>query len=109
MTQVRVINVKRKGGAALPRCVYVGRQCRGWRAHPLANPFKVQDYAERWQCLHAYRKWLLARPTLEADLAELWEACEHGALPLGCWCSPLSCHGDVLAHELAKRFGGGEG
>lgn len=43
---------------------------------------------------------------------DLWEACDHGRKPLGCWCinathgdgQPVVCHAQILAEELHKRF-----
>ncbi|MBY0515109.1 MAG: DUF4326 domain-containing protein [Gemmataceae bacterium] len=127
---IRVVNVR---GLNRPEqragVVYVGRKFAGWDGHPLGNPFKPRPInqdewtgtsagywhmvgEERDSCLAKYWAWLLARPTVEADLAALWEATGHGAKPLGCWCrnatagdgSPLVCHAQVLAEELAERF-----
>ena len=87
--------------------VYVGRPFAGWKGHALANPFKGPGALER------YSEWLLSRPTLEADLAALWEETDRGRLPLGCWCThgsvgvrhePVVCHAQVLARELFWRF-----
>lgn len=115
---MRVINVR---GLRTPEqrhgvVVYCGRVFAGWPGHPLANPFHLghpaDDYLARSACVERYTTWLLARPTLEADLAALWEQTEHGALPLGCWCcnsttgdgSPLVCHAQILGDMLADRF-----
>jgi hypothetical protein len=93
---------------------YVGRRFAGWPGHPLGNPFRPGQSLTA--CLDRYRSWLLGRPTLEADLARLWKECEHGAKPLGCWCTtdevcpgvdpgPLVCHAQILAVEIVKRKG----
>ena len=45
-------------------------------------------------------------------LAELWEKCERGAKPLGCWCvnatagdsTPMQCHAQILAEMLHYRY-----
>jgi hypothetical protein len=120
---VRVINIRGlRTDRERAEVVYVGRRWAGvrrggsrhetrpvvWHAHPLANPFrlsKVADAAERAACLESYRTWLLARPTLDADLAALWKQTQGGRLPLGCWCHPRPCHADVLAELLNARFG----
>ncbi len=116
---MRVINVRGLKGAGRRGVVYCGRPFAGWVGHALANPFKPKPYGnggasqtqmdlhaerERAECIAKYRAYLLARPTLEADLAALWEECQHGALPLGCWCAPDSCHCDVLAELLTERY-----
>lgn len=71
------------------------------------DPFPLPQGAtleQRVECIARYRAWLLARPTLEADLAALWEETEHGKKCLGCWCYPEPCHCDVLVEEIGKRF-----
>lgn len=121
---IRVMNVR---GLNRPDqragIVYVGRPFAGWPGHPLANPLGVSRWATAsavGDCLSRYADWLDARPTLAADLAALWAACEGGRLPLGCWCCeavirprsmgtdgrPTRCHAEILAARLIDRFGG---
>lgn len=120
---IRVVNVR---GLNRPnqreQVVYCGRPFAGWAGHRLANPFRprslIEDFVNKKagleDCLQRYRIWLLARQTLETELAALWEECRHGALPLGCWCcnattgdgSEVVCHAQVLAEMLNERFGG---
>lgn len=110
---VRVVNVKglnkpeqRKG------IVYVGRKFAGWPEHELHNPFKPAAGEPIGTCLGKYRASLLARLTLEDDLAALWAETERGKRPLGCWCctavagdgSEVVCHAQILAEMLAERF-----
>lgn len=59
------------------------------------NPFPMRDYKDRERVIKSYREWLPTQPHLMESLHEL-----KGKV-LGCWCSPLPCHGDVLA-ELAN-------
>ena len=123
---IRVVNVTasnlRKLGLVTEQVVYVGRGGRfhKWPHHPLANPFKPGDIRYRDLphdaavscCLMDYRAWLLSRPNVEQLLADVWEACEHGAKPLGCFCvnaeygdgQPVICEAQILAEELHKRF-----
>lgn len=70
--------------------VYIGRPSK-W-----GNPFVVGQHGNRSQCIEKYRVWLLRQPALVAALPEL-----KGKV-LGCWCSPMACHGDVLV-ELANQ------
>lgn len=82
----------------LPFDVYIGRPSK-W-----GNPFthlKGNTLAEfrvetREQAVESYREYLLNNTSLMNDLHEL-----KGKV-LGCWCSPQSCHGDILV-ELANR------
>lgn len=121
MPRVRVVNVRGLPPADRAGVVYVGRRWAGvrgvkkkpgdqtvvWPAHELANPFRLPMHAsdaERAACIAAYTAWLTARPSLDADLAGLWAATDGGRLPLGCWCAPDSCHADVLAELLHRRY-----
>jgi hypothetical protein len=78
--------------------IYVGRAMHrgGWHlsASPLANPFGIGVDGDREQGIAKYRVFLLGRADLLALLPDL-----HGKR-IGCWCTPLSCHADVIA-ELA--------
>lgn len=111
---IRVINVK---GLNKPEqrvsIVYVGRKFAGWPEHELHNPFKPKAGEPVGTCLAKYKAGLLARLTLDADLAALWEECRCGKKPLGCWCvnwdgtgaGPQECHAVILATMLMERFG----
>jgi hypothetical protein len=82
--------------------VYIGRPSK-W-----GNPFThwsdgttlakhvVED---REAAVNAYREWITNGDGkhLLNDLHEL-----KGGKILGCWCSPLACHGDVLLELLDK-------
>jgi hypothetical protein len=70
--------------------VYIGRPSR-W-----GNPFKVEEFDTREECLAAYRKWLVRQPELLSAVRQ-----ELRGKDLVCWCKPLSCHGDVLL-EIAN-------
>lgn len=65
--------------------VYIGRPSK-W-----GNPFVVGKDGTRKDVIAKYEAWLMQNPGLLADLPEL-----RGKV-LGCWCSPMDCHGDVLA------------
>jgi hypothetical protein len=95
------------------RVVYVGRKFAGWPEHEFHNPFKPVPGEPVGACLARYKAKVLARLTLEEDLAALWEETGCGKKPLGCWCvdasagdgSEVVCHGQVLAELLSERFG----
>ena len=77
--------------------VYIGRPSK-W-----GNPFSHKSgtqaqfvVATREDAVTKYREWLMTQQHLLDSLFEL-----RGKV-LGCWCSPLACHGDVLA-ELANK------
>ena len=79
--------------------VYIGRPSK-W-----GNPFSHKSgtkaefiVKDRDAAVAAYRDWIMTQEDLLVDLHEL-----KGKV-LGCWCSPLACHGDVL-EELANDQG----
>lgn len=66
--------------------VYVGRGSK-W-----GNPFShIGSEMTRKDAIESYENWLKEQPELMLELPEL-----KGKV-LGCYCKPLSCHGDVLA------------
>ena len=91
---------------------YVGRAFAGWPASKWGNPHKVGRWTPEaaGAAVKLFRAHAASQPP--GWLAELWEACAHGAKPLGCWCldwdgtGPLLplCHAAVLAEELNLRF-----
>lgn len=71
--------------------MYIGRP------GPWGNPFKMKDksVAERKRVIEEYRHWLHHTEAGKAK-AEIAKA-ELKGKTLACHCSPLACHGDVLA------------
>jgi Domain of unknown function (DUF4326) len=93
-----------RGDPGIADVVYVGRPMYrgGWRlpGHPLANPYRAGRDGTAAQVVDQYRRWLLARPGLPAQLAAL------RGRRLGCWCPDgQPCHARVLA-ELADATTG---
>lgn len=70
--------------------VYVGRPGK-W-----GNPFILGKDGTREEVLIKYEAWLVQQTDLLKDLKEL-----RGKV-LGCWCSPKSCHGDILLRMANK-------
>ena len=70
--------------------VYIGRPSK-W-----GNPFVLGQDGTRSEVIKKYKDWILTQPDLLNKLSEI-----KGKI-LGCWCSPLPCHGDVLV-ELANK------
>lgn len=80
-----------------PYDVYIGRGSK-W-----GNPFSHKmgtkaDHvvATRKEAVEKYEEWIRTQPELMADLSSL-----EGKV-LGCWCSPKSCHGDVLVKLIEE-------
>lgn len=82
-------------GRIPPGAVYVGRQARGLRRSPFANPFTTKRYG-RDEAIRLYREYLLTTPgLLDAARAEL------AGRDLACWCNPGDpCHADVLLESI---------
>jgi hypothetical protein len=71
--------------------VYIGRPSK-W-----GNPYVIGPHGSREEVIAKCRAWIANRPHLLADLPSL------RGKRLGCFCSPLPCHGDVLA-EMADHY-----
>ncbi len=69
--------------------VYIGRPSK-W-----GNPFVIGEDGSRKEVIEKYKKYILEKFTKEQIQEEL-----KGKI-LGCWCSPLDCHGDILS-EIAN-------
>jgi hypothetical protein len=70
--------------------VYIGRGSK-W-----GNPFIMGKDGNRESVIAKYREYILEKKELLDDLKEL-----KGKI-LGCYCKPLSCHGDILI-ELTEK------
>lgn len=84
----KVLNKYKDG---LPKnSVYIGRPSK-W-----GNPFVIGKDGTREEVIAKYREWLLSQPEkVEAVKREL------AGKDLVCFCSPKTCHGDILI-ELAN-------
>lgn len=81
--KTRVVHCRKE-----PSDIFIGRPSQ-W-----ANPYHIGPDGTRSQVVAKYREWVIRQPRLLRELRSL------RGLSLGCVCSPLPCHGDVLA-ELA--------
>lgn len=77
---MKVVHCKRE-----PYDVYIGRPSQ-W-----GNPFVIGPDGTREEVIAKYEEWLTKQP----DLIEKAKV-ELKGKTLGCFCSPLGCHGDVL-------------
>lgn len=87
--------------------IYIGRRCAGWRQSPLANPFKPKHEGQRTWVIDLYTEWLWGKmkevpdPKVTNELSRIAGMVQRGeAVQLGCWCSPLACHGDVVKEAV---------
>ena len=71
--------------------VYIGRPSK-W-----GNPFIIGRDGNRDEVIAKYREYILSKPHLIEDAKR-----ELKGKILGCYCAPLSCHGDILS-EIANK------
>ena len=90
-TETRVANLR---DGIPPDGVYIGRAGRGFDGY-FGNPFALGRDGDREQVIEKYRAYFLRRiltdPEFYARVMEL-----RGKVLL-CFCSPLACHGSVIA------------
>lgn len=93
---------------------YVGRAFAGWPESPLGNQYKGANAVPN------FAKWLTDHPDRVALLSAVWEECERGKKPLGCWCvgtlkwpwyvnlidEPV-CHAQVIALQIIELIESG--
>jgi hypothetical protein len=66
------------------------------------NPFRIGPKQTREQAIARYRANFLIRVEKDEDFREaVLSLCGKR---LGCWCTPLPCHGDVIVEWLAEQF-----
>ena len=90
-----------------PFDVYIGRKTNQYpeEGGRWGNPFVIGEEGNRKEVIEKYRLWLkgkLDSPNLESPPTIQQIRNELQGKVLGCWCSPLPCHGDVLA-RIANR------
>ena len=82
-----------------PYDVYIGRPSIWGNPYSHNNGTSAKFLVEtRREAIKAYEAYLLRQP----DLVERARRELRGKV-LGCWCAPLSCHGDVLARIANTR------
>ena len=69
------------------------------------NPFVLSKVLldkgyTREECIHDYRKYFYNRIQNELTFQEA--VLKLKGKPLGCWCTPLPCHGDIIIEYLDK-------
>lgn len=82
--------------------VYIGRanRSRALAQSIFANPYPIGKDYNREQCLELYEKYIrymLAETEYFKD-----KLLTLKGKRLGCWCTPLACHGDVLVKILGE-------
>lgn len=70
--------------------VYIGRPSK-W-----GNPFIAGVDGTRTEVIQKFKTYLYSNPELMSSLHEL------EGRDLVCWCSPKSCHGDILVQAVKE-------
>jgi len=99
MSSVSVVSVKSFGWVGVE---YVGRG----KGSVLGNKFKIGVDGDRKEVIEKYKSWLwrYVKEGIKGVMSDVWKELlrickkvkEGGDVVLGCWCSPLGCHGDVI-------------
>lgn len=71
--------------------IYIGRGTK------YGNPFRIGVDGNRKEVLEKFRNYLNENIQLQKDVMKL------KGLILGCHCSPLDCHGDIIAEFIENR------
>jgi len=80
--------------------VYIGRECYGYSGSIFANPFKIGISGTRQEVIEKYKRYIRKRIDMEPGYRQKVLALKDKKL--GCWCSPLPCHGDVLIEIIEE-------
>jgi len=84
-----VVNVNKE------KCdIYIGRPSM------FGNPYEIGKDGDRKQVINKYRSWFYKK------LENKWfhdRVLELIDKKIGCWCSPLECHGDVIVEYLEGK------
>ena len=83
-TKTRVVHCRRE-----KYDVYIGRPSK-W-----GNPFIIGKDGSRQDVIVKYRMFVVNSPHLRKRIVP-----ELKGKTLGCWCTPLPCHGDVIIDYL---------
>lgn len=75
------------------------------RGSPLGNPYKINNYMTREQCIINYEEYIIRELEKENkeilnELIRLFNIALKQELNLVCYCSPKPCHGDIIKKIL---------
>ncbi len=102
MALTRVVNVRdlTHDWENDPAFVYIGRQGRGHEGY-FGNPFYLSPGQDRGTTLAAYSKYFHDRLANDGLFCtNIWDL---RGKTLVCFCSPLPCHGNVIAAHIGRR------
>lgn len=79
--------------------VYIGRTFGGYEDQGFGNPFPFGG--SRTRSIAMFKSYFYDR--VKNDPAFKQRVEELRGKTLGCWCKPLSCHGDVIVEYLENN------
>lgn len=91
---IKVVKVRAWESRYHPEIRYIGRAWGGWPESQFYNPFHVGKDGTRAEVLEKFIAYWYA-PAQKQLRAAAMQLDENEIL--GCWCHPLSCHGDIIA------------
>lgn len=86
-----VVNIKRGEKAD----VYIGRPS------PFGNPYVIGPDGDRDEVIRLFRAYFYSRLQMDPAWKAKVEALKGKSL--GCFCSPMECHGGIIAEFLDKQ------
>lgn len=82
--------------------IYIGRANLSYNL-PIsifANPFKISSTCTREESVAKFKEYFMNNEALQEEaLIQI-----PSEAILGCWCKPLTCHGDVIAEYINGRL-----
>jgi len=70
----------------------------------LGNPYFMADEGQRENVIFRYKKWLIEKMEKEGPVAtavgEIARVSQYSEVRLACFCSPKSCHCDVIKEMI---------
>lgn len=92
----RVVNLSKEAYT-----VYIGRKGHDEDGY-FGNPYRVEDYVTRHDCIAAFKIYLLKRVDSDPEFRE--RVLELRGETLGCFCAPALCHGNIIAAWVDSQF-----
>ena len=97
---VNIVNLKSvdvRKWQKVPGHIYIGRKTKRIQASIWCNHFKISDGCSRAEVIKLFEQYLTENVELLNLVGNLKDKI------LGCWCSPLPCHGEILHRFAGNR------
>ena len=112
MSTIRVFNLKNKHSDCIGNELYIGRGSvlgNPYTHLPLQRTQAQVQVSSRVEAVKQYEKWLKEKieqkdEKIIEQLNDIIERLKIGNVNLMCYCSPLLCHGDVIAKIVKQKI-----